>query len=233
RRAGNENFGMAIAIEIASRAELIVSRIEAPASEVRAVGSHHGRGQSRPGFLQDSDAPWAGDKNFGSAITIVIGNGPESVVACIEQPTAETRAVGGHHGRGHRRTGLLQNADTPGTRHDDFGTAVAIHIAYTLREPACGRSNDAVAAIECIVDIAVAIGDHEKSGSGAVGVRRATKTSAPGIAADPRLIAVGIADYQHTMATARFAGGVFKHAAAVAIEVFVDGEAHDHRTEIG
>ena len=128
---------------------------------------------------------------------------------------------------------MLQNADAPRARDDYFRVAIAIHVADALRKPPRGRNDDSMATIESIVDIAVAIGDHEKPGAGAIGVGRAAETGAPRIAADPCLIAVRVADYEDTVAAARFAGRVFKHTAAVAIKIFVDSEAHDHRAKVG
>src|SRR6478672_11427913 len=133
---------MAVAIEIARRTELITRRIERPASETRTVRSHHRRSQGRTGFFEYSDPPRARDQNLGAAVAIVVGYRPESVVAGIEQPAAKTRAVRGHHRRGHRGACLFQNADAPGARDDYFGMAIAIHITDALRKTAGWGNND-------------------------------------------------------------------------------------------
>ena len=47
-----------------------------------------------PGLLEDADTPRTGDQNLGSAVAVVVRAGAEPVVAGVEQPAAEARAVG-------------------------------------------------------------------------------------------------------------------------------------------
>ena len=165
---------MAVAIEVAGRAELIDRRVERPASERVPLGAIIGAVKVAPDCLS-MPIPHGLVTISCAAVAIVVGHRPERVVAGVEQPAAETRAVRRHHWSGHRRAGLLEDADAPRAADDYFGMAVAIHVADTLRKLPRGWNDDAVTAVERIVDVAVAIGDHEKPGAGAVGMRRPPK----------------------------------------------------------
>ena len=70
-----------------------------------------------------------------------------------------------------------------------------------------------------VVDVAVAVGDHEVAAAGAVRVRRAAEAGAPGVAADPRR---WMSEYP-TTSTAVPAADVTRHmpedTATVAVEI--------------
>ena len=57
-----------------------------------------------------------------------------------------------------------------GLRDERLAAAVPVDVADALREPRRRRNDHAVAAVEGVLDVAVAVGDHEEARAGAVGL---------------------------------------------------------------
>ena len=62
-------------------------------------------------------------------VAVVVGGRAELVVGSVQQPTAETRAVRLHHGRGQGSARQLQDPEAPGALDEDLRVTVAVVVA--------------------------------------------------------------------------------------------------------
>src|SRR5580692_8335848 len=76
--------------------EAVITGIEQPATEARAVRRHHGRIYGSAGDVENTQPPWAGDHNFLFPVSVIIANNVEMIVGGVEQPPAETSSVREH-----------------------------------------------------------------------------------------------------------------------------------------
>src|SRR5581483_822823 len=100
--AGYENIGLAVGGKVSETVEMVVRGIEKPTAETGAVRRHHRNGERASRKLEYPDAPGARDHDFRFSISIQISGRYHLVVERIEEPAAETGAVGRHHRGGQR-----------------------------------------------------------------------------------------------------------------------------------
>src|SRR4051812_37851577 len=117
---------MAIAVEVAAWTEGVVPGVQQPPAETRAVGRHHRGAHGRSRLLQHTDTPRARDEYFGPTIAVIVGWRAKMIVRGIEQPAAETRAIGRHHRRRHRGAGLFEETNPPRAGDQDLGAPVTV-----------------------------------------------------------------------------------------------------------
>src|SRR5262249_53413711 len=83
------------------------------------------------------------------------------------------------------------------------------------------------------VNVALPVPYLEKATSGAVRVSHSAEVGSPRVPADPRLVGIGIADDQDSVAAANVACHMFIHSAAVVVEIFIDCERTNEWSGVG